>query len=694
MNKKIIIDANFSNETRVVLLGQSNNIEDIEFQTTGKQQNKGNIYLAKVTRIEPSLQAVFIEYGMDKSGFLPFSEIHPNYYNLPASETNFPINAFPEILSPNIIIDDEDEVQVATSYDPLIDSEEIDLKAIEDLVESKFQSELNLEAADDIEIIQSDKEENIPQYKQYKLQDVIRKNQILLVQVTKEERGHKCAAFTTYVSLAGKYCVLMPNKAAQNGISRKISNGDERKRLKNILNKVVNGDKSPYSVIIRTAGRGCSTLDLKKDYSYLSRLWNKILKSTTKFPAPCFIHEEDSIIRKTIRDMCDHNVTEVIIQGQEAYEDAAKFIQDLLPSEVSKLKEHKSKIPIFTKFQVEEQLIKLYQPVVTLPSGGYIVINPTEALISIDVNSGRSTSEKNIEETALKTNLEAAKEIARQVKLRELSGLIVVDFIDMDETKNRKIIERSFKEFLSCDRARIQTGNISQFGLLEFSRQRLRSSFLETNSSICSHCNGKGVVRADESNAMLILRTIENEIFEDRIDVINVFANVSSVIYLLNNKRQEIKFIGEKYNIRLNFYSDPNATSDSYSIEKVKLLKRNHNNLNAGKPVIQNHSADYTEEEPKKEQQLRKNKHKWQTANNNNVVSEEKKKMPEVKEAKDQVISVVKEEIEITDDGGVVAEKPLPKKTKRRYRNRKSKSHTSVNQENSVAEDSGGAVEG
>ncbi|WP_395477169.1 ribonuclease E/G [Rickettsia endosymbiont of Pantilius tunicatus] len=690
MNKKIIIDANFSNETRVVLLGQSNNIEDIEFQTTRKQQNKGNIYLAKVTRIEPSLQAVFIEYGMDKSGFLPFGEIHPNYYNLPASEKNFPINVFPEIVPPNIVIDDEDETPVATSYDPLIDGEEIDLKAIEELVESKFQSELNLEAADDIEIIQSDKEENVPQYKQYKVQDVIRKNQILLVQVTKEERGNKCAAFTTYVSLAGKYCVLMPNKAAQNGISRKISNGDERKRLKNILNKVVNGDKSPYSVIIRTAGRGCSTLDLKKDYSYLSRLWNKIRKSTVKFPAPCFIHEEDSIIRKTIRDMCDHNVKEVIIQGQEAYEDAAKFMQDLLPSEASKLKEHKSKTPIFTKFQVEEQLIKLYQPVVTLPSGGYIVINPTEALISIDVNSGRSTSEKNIEETALKTNLEAAKEIARQVKLRDLSGLIVVDFIDMDETKNRKIIERSFKEFLSRDRARIQTGNISQFGLLELSRQRLRSSFLETNSSICSHCNGKGVVRADESNAMLILRTIENEIFEDKIDVINVFANVSSVIYLLNNKRQEIKSIEEKYNIRLNFYSDPNATSDSYSIEKVKLLKRNNNNLNAGKPVIQNHSADYTEEEPKKEQQLRKNKHKWKTANNN-VVSEEKKKTPEVKEAKDQVISVVKEEVEITDDGVVVEEKPLPKKTKRRYRNRKSnKNRPAASKENSVVENSGG----
>ncbi|MFQ3886433.1 MAG: Rne/Rng family ribonuclease [Rickettsia conorii subsp. raoultii] len=669
MNKKIIIDTNFPSETRVVLLGQSNNIEDIDFQTTVRQQNKGNIYLAKVTRIEPSLQAVFIEYGMDKSGFLPFSEIHPNYYNLPTSESNFPVHAFPEIALSNITVEDDKE-KPAAIYDSLVDSEEIDLKTIEDLVESKFQSELNLEAADDIEIIQSGTpESNIPQYKQYKVQEVIRKNQILLVQVTKEERGSKCAAFTTYISLAGKYCVLMPNKGSQNGISRKISNGEERKRLKDILNKIVSGDKNAYSVIVRTAGRGSSTLDLKKDYNYLARLWNKIRKSTIKFPAPCFIHEEDSIIRKTIRDMCDHNVKEVVIQGQEGYEDASKFMQDLLPSELAKLKEHKSKIPIFTKFQVEEQLVKLYQPVVTLPSGGYIVINPTEALISIDVNSGKSTSEQNIEETALKTNLEAAKEVAKQVKLRDLSGLIVVDFIDMSEAKNRKIIERSFKEFLSRDRARIQTGNISQFGLLEFSRQRLRASFLETNSAICSHCNGKGVIRASDANAMLILRTIENEIFEERIDVINVFTNIVSVIYLLNNKRAEIKFIEEKYNIKLNFYFDPNATSDSYSIEKVKLLKKNNNNVNSVKPVIQNHSADYTEEELKKEQ-LRKNKHKWKTANN--IANEVKDKSLEAKESVEQTVSVVEEVKVVESNAGLDEAQAAPKKTKRRYRNKTS----------------------
>ncbi|MFY9589674.1 Rne/Rng family ribonuclease [Rickettsia endosymbiont of Halotydeus destructor] len=691
MSKKIIIDANFPNETRVLLVGHNNvsghsNIEDIEYETSIKQQNKGNIYLAKVTKIEPSLQAVFIEYApknnMAKSGFLPFSEIHPNYYNLPQGDKSFPINEFPEIISHDIILEDGDEIPLTTSYDPLMDSEEIDLKVIEELVDNKFQSEFNLEGEDDVEIISNIKEENTP-HKQYKVQEVIRKNQILLVQVTKEERGNKCASFTTYMSLAGKYCVLMPNKPAQNGVSRKISNADERKRLKNIIGKIINNEnaKNISSVIIRTAGKGCTTLDLKKDYNYLAKLWNKIRKTTVKFAAPCFIHAEDSIIRKTIRDMCDHSVKEVVIQGKEAYQSAMRFMQDILPSEVVKLKEHKDKMPIFTKFQVEEQLSKLYQPIVTLPSGGYIVINPTEALISIDVNSGKSTSEKNIEETALKTNLEAAKEIARQVKLRDLSGLLVVDFIDMGELRNRKIIERSFKEFLSRDRARIQTGNISQFGLLEFSRQRLRSSFLEANSAICSHCNGKGIVRADESNAMLILRTVENEIFDETTDVVNIFANISSVIYLLNNKRQEIKFIEEKYNIKLNFHSDPNATSDNYSIEKIKLLKKNNGNEAINKPMIQHDSANYHEEVAQSKEVLRKGKQKWKTNNNEVRISEESKNKDAevIKVTKELVTKDVENEqiVNDTDENHKLADDKVVEGTeakvisKRKYRNRR-----------------------
>ncbi len=612
MSKKIIIDANFPNETRVVLLSHNNNIEDIEYETSTKQQYKGNIYLAKITRVEPSLQAAFIDYGTDKSGFLPFSEIHPDYYNIPISDKKPAIDNLQEIPLPDITPDDiEESTKSKAQYNPLIDSDEIDLKAIEKLVDEKIQTDFNLEVLDsDIEPIAPEREAENKE-KQYKIQEVIKKGQVILVQVTKEERGNKGASFTTYISLAGKYCVLMPNTAEQNGVSRKISAPDERKRLKTIISKVTDNSKNSASIIVRTAGIGSTTLDIKRDYDYLARLWNKIRESTLKSLAPCFIHEEDGIIQKTIRDMCDHNVKELIIQGNSAYQNALRLMKDMISSDISKLKEYRNKVPIFTKFGIEEQLAALYQPNVPLPSGGYIVINPTEALISIDVNSGKATSERNIEETALKTNLEAAKEIARQIKLRDLSGLLVIDFIDMYETRNRKIVERSFKEFLSRDRARIQTANISQFGLLEMSRQRLRQSFLEVNSSICSYCNGKGLVRADESNAMLILRTVENEIFNENVSIVNVFANSNTVIYLLNNKRKEISLIEEKYSLKLQFYVDPSATSDNYAIEKIKLSKKVNSQPAAEKPAIQKNSSHYQDNNSDKDN---KHKQKWRVA--------------------------------------------------------------------------------
>lgn len=609
MSKRIIIDANFPNETRVVLLSHNNNIEDIEYETATKQQNKGNIYLAKITRIEPSLQAAFIDYGNDKSGFLPFSEIHPDYYHIPVSDQKLSMSNLKEISPPKITSDDLAESHKATNYNPIIDNEEIDLKEIEKLVDEKIQSEFELDVSDiDIEPIYTDKHDAAAHQKQYKIQEVLKKGQILLVQVTKEERGTKGASFTTYISLAGKYCVLMTNKPSQNGVSRKISTSEERKRLKNIISQLtMDSDKEMASIIIRTAGAGHTTLEIKRDYDYLVRLWNKIREATLKAIAPCFIHEEEGIIQKTIRDMFDHNVKELIVQGSDAYQSAVKFMRDILSTEINKVKEYKGRAPIFTKFGIEDQLSSLYRPIIPLPSGGYIVINPTEALISIDVNSGRATSERNIEETALKTNLEAAKELARQVKLRDLSGLLVIDFIDMYETRNRKIVERSLKEFLNRDRARIQTANISSFGLLEMSRQRMRPSFLESNSSICSHCNGKGIVRANESNVMLILRTIENEIFNDNIDIVNVYANISSVVYLLNNKRQEISLIETKYNIKLNCNPDPNATSDSFSIEKIRVPKKSQNISNIDKPAFKSNSVIYQEEASNKNRQKWKN---------------------------------------------------------------------------------------
>ncbi len=624
MKKRIIIDGNFPTETRVVLLDKNNNIENIEFSSANKKQIKGNIYLAKVTRVEPSLQAAFVDYGEDKSGFLPFREIHPDYYQALSSDTNNTI-AGNEIVAPKITSEDLAEKSSENKFHELIESDDIDISAIEKMIDEKLQSDINISAEED-EIDSISKEDDSSE-KQFKIQEVIKKGQILLVQATKEERGNKGASLTTYIYLAGKYCVLMPNKPSQNGISRKISNHDERKRLKKIINDLADKGSSSSSVIARTAGAGHTTLEIKKDYDYLAKLWNKIRETTLKSKAPCFIHQEDGIILKTIRDMFDSNVKEIVVQGKEAYSLCQKYINDVLPSQGKALKEYKSKTPIYTKFGIEEQLIKLYQPVVQLPSGGYIVINPTEALISIDVNSGRATSERNIEEMALKTNLEAAREIARQSRLRDLSGLLVLDFIDLGEAKNRKILERSLWEYFSKDKARIQTAPISTFGLLEMSRQRLRPSFLEMNSNICSHCSGKGVVRADESNSMLILRTIENEIFNGKYDAVNVYGIASSIIYLLNHKREEIAFIESKYSIKLNFSIDRDATSDSYSIEKVKHSDKNKQNVLPPSPALQDTSEIYSET---KEKPQTNNNNRRKIDKNKNLTNKKKENSPEI----------------------------------------------------------------
>ena len=642
MQKKIIIDGNFPTETRVVLLDKNNNIGDVDYQSTYRKQIKSNIYLAKITRVEPSLQAAFVDYGDEKSGFLPFNEIHSDYYNIPEADKKAVTPDFKAITPPEITSDDLAEESSNKNFN-IIDNDEIDIETIRKMVDEKLPSDFDIEA-DDLEIDSLSKEELSNETHKYKIQEVIKKGQILLVQVTKEERGNKGASFTTFISLAGKYCVLMPNKGLQNGVSRKIQNFEERKRLKDIIKSLISDkDKSTSSVIARTAATGHSKLDLKKDYDYSVRLWNKIREATLKATAPSFIHQEEGVIIKTIRDMFDRHVDEIHVQGTEAYATCLKFMQDILPGQTKAIKEYKSKVPIFTKFGVEEQLTKLYQPNVYLPSGGYIVINPTEALTSIDVNSGRATSERNIEETALKTNLEATKEIARQVKMRDLSGLIVIDFIDMNETKHRKIVERSLREFLSRDKARIQTSGISTFGLLEMSRQRLRPSFLELNSSMCLHCSGKGIVRADESNSMLILRTIENEIYNNNHDIVNVYAIAASVIYLLNNKRSEIEFIEKKHNIKINFCIDHNATADSYSIEKIKLSDKHRLDVKIPRPALQDVSEIYNNEESNEENNRRQNKKnaKRKTTNlakKNNKLNDEDKSIPSANnEAKEEI---------------------------------------------------------
>ncbi len=595
MKKRILIDANFPTETRIVLLDKNNNVEDVEYSSVNKKQIKGNIYLAKVTRVEPALQAAFVDYGDEKSGFLPFNEIHPDYYNILARDKKSDAPSWNELSPPEITSEDLMQTKEQNiGNEVIVDNDEIDISKIEKLVDEKIQSDFDIEVEDN-EVESFSKEDvHSDTRKACKIQEVIKKGQILLVQVTKEERGNKGVSLTTYISLAGKYCVLMPNKPLQNGISRKISNQDERKRLKDIINSLLSSkNKETSSVIARTAGVGHTSLEIKKDYEYLVKLWNRIREATLKANAPSFIHQEDGLILKTIRDMFDRNVKEVLVQGPVAFNICIKFVKDIMPYALNSIKEYKGTTPIFTKFNVEDQLAKLYQPIVQLPSGGYIVINPTEALISIDVNSGRATSERNIEEMALKNNLEAAREIARQVKLRDLSGLLVLDFIDMAEVRNRKIVERTLREFLSKDKARIQTSHISSFGLLEMSRQRLRPSFLEVNSNICLHCSGKGIVRADESNSMLILRTIENEIYNNNYDIVNIYGIASSMLYLLNNKREEISFIEKKYSIKLNFYIDKEATADSYSIEKIKLSEKNKSENIIKLPLLQDSSEIY-----------------------------------------------------------------------------------------------------
>jgi ribonuclease E len=573
MNKKILIDGTYPNQYRVALINSNGKLEDVEYESSNITPIKGNIYLAKVVRVEPGLQAAFIDYGGIKNGFLPFSEIHPGYYNIPIADTHrytSELTNLQEISAPKV---NSDEI-IDESYSQIDSTEdkELDIAMIEKIIDEDTQNQLDNALDTDDDKIQDEKIEPIPIYKQYKIQEVIKKGQIILVQALKDERGNKGASFSSYISLAGKYCVLMPNNPGHHGISRRISNGEERRRLKDLITKLVTEeDIKIASVIVRTAGMGRPSADIKRDYEYLVRLWNLVREQTLKSRAPSLIHIEEGIIQKTIRDLYDNSVGEIIIEGQEAHQSAIDFMVHLLPQDVKKIKKHNNLVPLFTSQGVESQIASLYQQIVHLPSGGYVVINPTEALTAIDVNSGRSTSERNIEETALKTNVEAAKEIASQIKIRDISGLIVIDFIDMYEGRNRKIVERSLKEFLARDKAKIHIGNISSFGLLEMSRQRLRPSFLESHTKMCTHCNGKGIVRDDEANAMVIMRTIENEIYDFDVDIANIYANSHIVLHMLNHKRIEIETIEHKYGIKLNFLIDHSATADSFSLEKVLL---------------------------------------------------------------------------------------------------------------------------
>jgi ribonuclease E len=646
MAKKMLIDATHAEETRVVVV-DGNKVEEFDFESQSKRQLAGNIYLAKVTRVEPSLQAAFVDYGGNRHGFLAFSEIHPDYYQIPVADREALIaeeRAYAESMR------DEGDAEAEESEKPRkvsrsrrsrsrskpsaresgdivataeVDRDDVGIAGMEvvDLGEDQEETEEvngaegvgegealspmetvtetpvetpsaedddgeddsdsiveTVEKDDTIEsVAEEDDSEDVrpvrkPRPKRYKIQEVIKVRQIMLVQVVKEERGNKGAALTTYLSLAGRYCVLMPNTARGGGISRKITNAADRKKLKEIAAEIDVPDGA--GLIIRTAGSQRTKAEIKRDYEYLQRLWEQIRELTLKSIAPAKIYEEGDLIKRTIRDLYSKEIDEVIVAGEAGYRLAKDFMKMIMPSHAKNVKPYGEQMPLFARYQVEGYLSGMFNPTVQLPSGGYIVIGVTEALVAIDVNSGRATKEGSIEQTALKTNLEAADEVARQLRLRDLAGLIVIDFIDMDERKNNTAVEKRLKDKLKTDRARIQVGRISGFGLLEMSRQRLRPGMLEATTQPCPHCHGTGLLRSDDNVALSILRQLEEEGVRGRSKEVLVRAPVGIANFLMNQKREHIAAIEARYGMAVRIECDVTLVSPDFAIEKFKTATR------------------------------------------------------------------------------------------------------------------------
>ena len=544
MSMRMLIDARHPEETRVAVV-KGNRIEEFDFESSEHKQLKGNIYLAKVTRVEPSLQAAFIDFGGNRHGFLAFSEIHPDYYQIPKADREALLREEAEHAA------EEERLRAAQEHaeeaneaggdsgegDEQVDAPEEAAEAGSD----SARSPVDESAADEL------RKKRQSLRRRYKIQDVIQRRQVLLVQVVKEERGNKGAALTTYLSLAGRYCVLMPNTSHGGGISRKISNGADRKRLKSIMADLKL--PSTMGLIVRTAGLSRTKVEIKRDFDYLARLWDEIRERTLKSSAPALIYRDSDLIKRAIRDLYNRDIDEVIVEGEEGYKAARGFMKLLMPSHVRRVKQHCEETPLFQRHGVEDQLSAMYQPVVQLKSGGYLVINPTEALVSIDINSGRSTREYNIEQTAFSTNLEAAQEIARQLRLRDMAGLVVIDFIDMEQQSHVRKVEKAMKEALKNDRARIQVGRISSFGLMEMSRQRLRTGVLEASTKPCPHCEGTGLMRTASSAGLSALRLIEDEAARGRGSQVLLRAGRDAAVYLLNKKRSELAEIEARYGV-------------------------------------------------------------------------------------------------------------------------------------------------
>nr|WP_102107387.1 ribonuclease E/G [Kandeliimicrobium roseum] len=692
----MLIDATHTEETRVVVV-DGNKVEEFDFESESRRQLAGNIYLAKVTRVEPSLQAAFVDYGGNRHGFLAFSEVHPDYYQIPVADRQA---LLAEEAAYAKAQEEEDEKprrrsrsrgasrpkaeeaangDAVASADPaeaprksiagmdvvdLDDDEDRDGRSDEEgsspvdrvaetpveTPESDDDDDAAESAADRDDEIESVAEEDVseeirrpakPRVRKYKIQEVIKVRQILLVQVVKEERGNKGAALTTYLSLAGRYCVLMPNTARGGGISRKITNAADRKKLK----EIASGIDVPHGagLIIRTAGSQRTKTEIKRDYEYLQRMWEQIRELTLKSIAPAKIYEEGDLIKRSIRDLYNRDIDEVWVEGAEGYRTAKDFMKMIMPSHAKNVKLYQDQMPLFARHQVESYLSGMFNPTVQLKSGGYIVIGVTEALVAIDVNSGRATKEGSIEQTALNTNLEAAEEVARQLRLRDLAGLIVIDFIDMEERKNNAAVEKRFKDKLKTDRARIQVGRISGFGLLEMSRQRLRPGMIEATTQPCHVCHGTGLIRSDDNLALNIIRQLEEEGVRKRSKEVLVKVPVGICNFLMNQKREHIANIEARYGMSVRIEAEPSLISPDFTIEKFKTATRVVEQVLPVVSVDASHMADDDEDD----------------------IEVDESEAPEAEEA---APAEAKEERPARDEDG----EGQPKKRRRRRRRRKS----------------------
>ena len=583
MAKRMLIDASHTEETRVAIV-DGKKLEEFDFESAAKRQLKGNIYLAKVVRIEPSLQAAFVEFGGNRHGFLPFSEIHPDYYRIPMEDREKILKEQAELNKKrqaeddgpvidhdkDIEVPDEPEDSKSDDGEQPADESNSYLKSIDvpDVLDFS-PGEALVEVASSPQIVTAPTESQpfIPLHRRYKIQEVIKRRQIMLIQVNKEERGGKGAALTTYLSIPGRYGVLMPNSANSGGISRKITNVADRKRLRSLIGDI--DLPNTMSLIIRTAGMSRTKPEIKRDCDYLVRLWNDIRDLTLKSEAPALIYGEGGLIKRAIRDYYDKDIDEVLVEGEEGFESATAFMKQLMPSHVKRVKEYKNQgESLFQKYGVEDQLSAIHTPTVRLKSGGYIVFGTTEALVAIDVNSGRATKERHIDETAFKTNLEAADEVAYQLRLRDLAGLVVIDFIDMEDPKHNEAVERRLRDAMRNDRARVQTGRISSFGLLELSRQRLRPNIIEATSVQCRHCAGTGMMRSDSSVALQVLRSIEEEAANHKGSELTVYMPIDVALYIMNEKRSQIESIESQSGIKVILKHDPNLIIPEYRIEK------------------------------------------------------------------------------------------------------------------------------